>query len=131
MLNWLLSELPIYLKQLIYNNNNNKILSACFARRFFRTLCSIIFSFISIGIILALIIVIIPKINQDTSNKLITYVETTTGLPLKHYQQMGVEKLDSVVECGRVLMNHTRTLVKDTYERHFGEEPVEMDDADL
>lgn len=62
---------------------------------------------------------------------MVQYMEMKTGLPVKTFQQECLQKLDTFTYYVLFLVDNTKILIKDTYQRHFGEELVDSDDADL
>ncbi|XP_043286948.1 leucine-rich repeat-containing protein 59 [Venturia canescens] len=106
-------------------------LCSTFCRTLIYRTVDLVFWLSTFALIAFLVFTILPKIDKNRSNLMVQYMEMKTGLPVETFQQECLEKLDSFVYYVSYLANNTKILVKDTYQRHFGEELVDSDDSDL
>ncbi|KAK0077772.1 hypothetical protein PV325_003478 [Microctonus aethiopoides] len=98
--------------KLLNNGTFGKILCNIFSR----ILYSIIIILILIGIALPLIILLLSKFNQTFSNNVIIYLGSQTKLPIEYYQQLGMEKVDLIVNNTLIVFGNFKSLVIQHYE---------------
>ncbi|KAK0180588.1 hypothetical protein PV327_002955 [Microctonus hyperodae] len=97
-------------------SNNGKPFGKILCNISSRILYSIIIILILIGTALPLIILLLSKFNQTFSNNVIIYLGSQTKLPIEYYQQLGIEKVDLIVNNTLIVLDNFKSLVIQHYE---------------
>ncbi|XP_015122129.1 leucine-rich repeat-containing protein 59 [Diachasma alloeum] len=87
-----------------------------------RMLCSTLTFIIFLGILSVFAGILLPRFNQPLSDKVFTYLEDQTKLPVKEYQKLGIEKFDASAEVLMTFLNRTKTLASETFAKIIGEQ---------
>ncbi|XP_051161963.1 leucine-rich repeat-containing protein 59 [Leptopilina boulardi] len=87
------------------------------------TLCrSLLFLFlwtIFFCLLIVLGTVVFPVFDNQRTQETIRYLETETGLPISHYQQIGKKTMEKFINDTTVWSNKLRVIVQDYYKQYF------------
>ncbi|XP_034952529.1 leucine-rich repeat-containing protein 59 [Chelonus insularis] len=105
------NEVKNYLKN--SEHSNNRKICSLLGKIFYSTILSILIAILFIPLAL----ILLPKYDQSLSNDLMSYLQTQTNLPAKHYQEIGIKKFNEILEQILIIFDNLKILTIDYYEK--------------